>query len=124
MRATIPARSLTLPQWALAARGQHAEALQAEITNRAPKPWSSTPLFVPQRIHEFKGYGLIRLFKIVAPDGDSEGRASNDLALMPGMRVRFADYACGRCRGCRRLAGTGWWSWRKSLRARPIVARV
>jgi hypothetical protein len=43
---------------------------------------------------------------------------------MPGMRVRFAGHLCGRCRGCRRLAGTGWWSWRKSLQARPIVARV
>lgn len=40
-----------------------------------------------------KGYGLIRLFKIVAPDGDSEWWASNDLQMSTLTRVRWAGYA-------------------------------
>lgn len=44
-------------------------------------------------IVHLKGYGLIRLFKIVAPDGDIEWWASNDLRMTPLQRVRFAGYA-------------------------------
>lgn len=40
-----------------------------------------------------RGYGLIRLFKIVAPDGDIEWWASNELTMKPMTRVRFAGYA-------------------------------
>ena len=40
-----------------------------------------------------KGYGLIRLFKIVTPDSDIEWWASNDLKMSALTRVRFADYA-------------------------------
>ncbi len=39
------------------------------------------------------GYGLIRLFTIVTPDGDSEWWATNDLPMCPLTRVRFASYA-------------------------------
>lgn len=44
-------------------------------------------------IVHLKGYGLIRLFKIVAPDGDSEWWASNDLKMTTLTRVRWAGYA-------------------------------
>ena len=44
-------------------------------------------------IVHLKGYGLIRLFKIVTPDGDIEWWASNDLQMTPLKRVRFAGYA-------------------------------
>lgn len=40
-----------------------------------------------------KGYGLIRLFKIVAPDGDVEWWATNELSLSEMERVRFAGFA-------------------------------
>jgi len=40
-----------------------------------------------------KGYGLIRLFSIVAPDGDREYWATNDLKMAALARVRFAGYA-------------------------------
>lgn len=40
-----------------------------------------------------KGYGLIRLFLIVASNGDREYWATNDLTMTPLIRVRFADYA-------------------------------
>ena len=44
-------------------------------------------------IVHLKGYGLIRLFQIVAPDGDREWWATNDLAMTGLMRVRVAGYA-------------------------------
>ena len=40
-----------------------------------------------------KGQGLIRLFLIVAPDGDQEYWATNDLNMTALTRVRFAGYA-------------------------------
>ena len=44
-------------------------------------------------IVHLKGYGLIRLFPIVAPDGDREYWATNDLNMKALTRVRFAGYA-------------------------------
>ncbi|HRF45071.1 MAG TPA: transposase, partial [Candidatus Competibacteraceae bacterium] len=44
-------------------------------------------------IVHLKGYGLIRLFLIVAPDGDKAYWATNDLNMMALTRVRFAGYA-------------------------------
>lgn len=44
-------------------------------------------------IVHLKGYGLIRLFLIVAPDGDREWWATSDLKMTALMRVRFAGYA-------------------------------
>ena len=44
-------------------------------------------------IVHLKGYGLIRLFLIVASNGDREYWATNDLTMTPLIRVRFADYA-------------------------------
>ncbi len=40
-----------------------------------------------------KGYGLIRLFKIVAPDGDIEWWATGDLQMSEMGRVKFAGFA-------------------------------
>lgn len=40
-----------------------------------------------------KGHGPIRLFPIVAPDGDREYWATNDLQMTPLTRVRVAGYA-------------------------------
>ena len=44
-------------------------------------------------IVHLKGHGLIRLFQIVAPNGDLEWWASNDLNMTGLMRVRVAGYA-------------------------------
>lgn len=44
-------------------------------------------------IVHLKGYGLIRLFLIVTPDGDREWWATNDGMMTSLLRVRFADYA-------------------------------
>ncbi len=44
-------------------------------------------------IVHLRGYGPIRLFPIIAPDGDREWRATNDLQMTPLTRVRVAGYA-------------------------------
>src|SRR5512143_4100924 len=44
-------------------------------------------------IVHLKGYGLIRLFRIVASDGDIEWWASNALPMSPLTRARWAGYA-------------------------------
>lgn len=38
-----------------------------------------------------KGYGLIRVFKIVAPDGDIDYWATNDLKMSPLKRQQWAE---------------------------------
>ena len=44
-------------------------------------------------IVHLKGYGLLRLFKMVTPDGDIEGWASNALQMGSLTRTRWAGYA-------------------------------
>jgi hypothetical protein len=44
------------------------------------------------RIH-LKGYGLIKVFKLAAPDGSSEYWATNDLQMSELARLRFAENA-------------------------------
>lgn len=39
-----------------------------------------------------KGYGFIKVFKIVAPDGDIDYWASNDLDLSPLQRLQYAEF--------------------------------
>ena len=43
------------------------------------------------RIVHLKGYGMIRVFKIVAPDGDIDYWATNDLAVNEWQRLKWAD---------------------------------
>jgi len=45
------------------------------------------------RIVHLQGYGLIRVFKIVATDGDIEYWASNDLQMNELRRIKYANYA-------------------------------
>lgn len=45
------------------------------------------------RLVHLKGYGLVRLFTIVARNGDSEWWATNDLSMRPLTRTRFTGYA-------------------------------
>ena len=44
------------------------------------------------RIVHLKGYGLIRVFKIVAPDGDIDYWATNDLEMRPLQRLQWAEF--------------------------------
>jgi hypothetical protein len=38
-----------------------------------------------------RGYGLVKVFRIDAPDGDTEYWATNDLGMDPGMRRHYAE---------------------------------
>ncbi|MEO1352888.1 MAG: transposase [Cyanobacteria bacterium J06635_15] len=44
------------------------------------------------RIVHLKGYGMIRVFKIVAPDGDIDYWATNDLEMSEWQRLKWADF--------------------------------
>jgi hypothetical protein len=46
------------------------------------------------RVH-LQGYGFIRVFRIVAPDGDTEHWATNDLQLDELDRLRYGEWAWG-----------------------------
>lgn len=60
---------------------------------RGLRPVAYMPVTAGGEIVHLKGYGLIRLFTIVAPNGDSEWWATNDLQMSALQRVRFAGYA-------------------------------
>jgi hypothetical protein len=38
-----------------------------------------------------RGYGMVKVFRIAAPDGDTEYWATNDLTMDPGMRRHYAE---------------------------------
>jgi putative transposase len=42
-----------------------------------------------------KDYGMVRVFRIVTPAGDTEYWATNDLAMDEGERVKYAEFAWG-----------------------------
>ncbi len=44
------------------------------------------------RVVHLKGYGMIRVFKIVAPDGDIDYWATNDLEMDELQRLKWADF--------------------------------
>ena len=50
-------------------------------------------LGVGERIVHLKGYGFVKIFKIVPPDGDIEYWASNDLSMNSLRRVQYAGFA-------------------------------
>jgi putative transposase len=50
-----------------------------------------TPFGSAGRILHLKGYGQVRVFRIDAPDGDTEYWATNDLAMDEGTRLSNAD---------------------------------
>ncbi|HPE73925.1 MAG TPA: transposase [Candidatus Competibacter sp.] len=57
------------------------------------RPVASVETEAQGKIVHLKGYGPIRLFLIVAPDGDKEYWATNDVNMMTLTRVRFAGHA-------------------------------
>ena len=46
------------------------------------------------RVH-LQGYGFVLVFRIVAPDGDTEYRATSDLAMTELRRLKYAEWAWG-----------------------------
>jgi putative transposase len=57
------------------------------------RPLSEVELSAYGTIVHLKGYGLIKVFKIVTPDGDSEYWATNDLEMGDLTRLKYAEQA-------------------------------
>lgn len=57
----------------------------------ANRPISDVTLAASGTVVHLKGYGLIRVFKIVAPDGDIDYWATNDLKMSPLKRQQWAE---------------------------------
>lgn len=57
------------------------------------RPLSEVEIAERGTVVHLKGYGLIKVFKIVAPDGDIEYWATNDLAMDELTRLKFAEQA-------------------------------
>ena len=77
--------------WVWLTRVKANRVVNPEGQGQTPVAYVSTPS--AGREVYLKGYGLIRLFTIVAPDGDSEWWATNDRSMRPLTRTRFAGYA-------------------------------
>jgi hypothetical protein len=59
----------------------------------SPRPVSEVDLSARGTVIHLTGYGLIRVFKRVAPDGDIEYWATNDLQMGELARLRYAENA-------------------------------
>jgi putative transposase len=57
------------------------------------RPISAVEIGEPGRVVWLEGYGLIRVFKIVAPDGDIELWATNKLEMNELERIKWANFA-------------------------------
>ena len=59
---------------------------------RVIAPNSEVELSTEGTVVHLKRYGFIRVFKIVAPDGDIEYWATNDLKMSPLKRLQWAEW--------------------------------
>jgi DDE superfamily endonuclease len=57
------------------------------------RPVSEQPIAESSTLVHLKGYGMVKVFKVVTPDGDSEYWATNDLQMTGLTRLKFSDYA-------------------------------
>lgn len=56
------------------------------------RPLSEVELAATGTVVHLKGYGLIKVFRLVAPDGDIEYWATNDLTMDELQRLHYAEY--------------------------------
>jgi DDE superfamily endonuclease len=59
--------------------------------DRAARPLDAVAVSAAGTVLHLRGYGLIKVFRIDAPDGDTEYWATNDLAMDEGMRRHNAE---------------------------------
>jgi hypothetical protein len=60
--------------------------------NTGDRPVCEVNLAETGTVVHLKGYGFIKVFKIVAKDGDIEYWATNDLKMPPLQRLQFAEF--------------------------------
>ena len=61
--------------------------------NTGNRPLHEVAIAATGTVVHLKGYGFIKVFKIVTPDGDIDYWASNDLKLGELQRLQFAEFA-------------------------------
>lgn len=78
-------------QWLWLTRLKSNRLVDPDDTGNRPLSRIDTP--ASGRVVHLKGYGFVNIFKIVAPDGDIEYWASNDLQMTELQRLKYAQYA-------------------------------
>ena len=64
---------------------------QVNLDRQGNQPVSQLPISEKGSIVHLKGYGLIKVFKIVSPNGDIEYWASSDLSMNELYRLKYAE---------------------------------
>ena len=64
---------------------------QVNLDKRGNQPVCELPIAQKGSIVHLKGYGLIKVFKIVAPHGNIEYWATNDLSMNDLYRLKYAE---------------------------------
>jgi putative transposase len=59
--------------------------------DRIARPLDAVAVSAAGTVLHLRGYGMVRVFRIDAPDGDTEYWATNDLAMDAGMRKHYAE---------------------------------
>jgi hypothetical protein len=62
------------------------------LARTANRPIGEVALTATGTVVHLKGYGFIQVFKIVAPDGDIDYWATNDLQMSPLQRQQWAEF--------------------------------
>jgi hypothetical protein len=73
--------------WLTRLRGDRVVSLE----DRRARPLDDVPVSATGTVPHLRGYGMARVFRIDAPDGDAESWATNDLEMEPGMRRHYAE---------------------------------
>ena len=66
---------------------------QVNLDRQGLRPVGETPASAEGTVVHLKGYGLVRVFKIVSPDGDIGHWATNDLGMHELERLRLAEWS-------------------------------
>ena len=66
---------------------------QVNLDKRGNQPVCELPISEKGTVVHLKGYGLIKVFKIVSPHGDIEYWATSDLSMNEGYRLKYAEWS-------------------------------
>ena len=66
---------------------------QVNLDKRGNQPVCELPISEKGTIVHLKAYGLIKVFKIVSLHGDIEYRATSDLSMNEGYRLKYAEWS-------------------------------
>jgi hypothetical protein len=66
---------------------------QVNPDNTGNRPLYEVAIATTGRVVHLKGYGFVKVFKIVTPDGDIDYWATNDIQLGELQRLQFAEFA-------------------------------